>query len=199
MNAIRASFCCAAALLLTACASRPPVTDAIPEARWIEHRERVIALSEWKLMGRVAIRNDEDGWNAGFDWHQVEDRYRIRLRGPFGQGAVELRGDSAGVWLTRGDSPAVFARDAEALLLRETGWRLPLSGLTAWLRGVPQEAPVTTLAWDAEGRLSELAQSGWQIDYRRYQAVAGRQLPDRLAMVRDGLRVKVVIDQWQLP
>jgi outer membrane lipoprotein LolB len=188
----------ALALLLNACASRPPGPEA-PESVWLQHRDSVQTLSEWQLLGRVAIRNADEGWNASFDWRQSGQRYRIRLRGPFGQGAVELHGDPGGVWLRRQDQAPVFAHNADDLLARETGWQLPVSGLGDWLRGLPDASLTAELKWDAEGRLRKLLQGGWQIDYRRYRSVGARQLPDRLQLERDDLRVKVVVDSWQTP
>lgn len=187
-------------LLLNACATRPPAPESAPEGVWEQHRDSLRTLTDWQLAGRVAIRNAEEGWSANFDWWQTGQRYRIRLRGPFGQGAVELHGDAQGVWLKRKDQAPVYAHDADALLARETGWQLPVSGLGAWLRGLPDTTPpVTSLDWDSAGQLTQLQQSGWQIDYRRYRTVGERQLPDKLQLVRDGLRVKVVVDSWQTP
>ncbi len=188
-----------AVLLLTACASRPPLPTPAPEAVWEAHRERVASLRDWQVQGRVAIRDSEDGWHAAFDWQQRGARYRLRLRGPFGQGAVELRGDEQGVWLRRADQPPVFARSVDQLLLEQTGWRLPVRGLQDWLRGVPVGDRPAVLDWDAEGLLQSLQQDGWQITYRRYRTVAERQLPERLQLLRDTLQVKVVVDTWQLP
>jgi outer membrane lipoprotein LolB len=187
------------AISLAACATRAPIPEKIPERHWLEHRERVRALTEWQLQGRVAIRNEAEGWSANFDWQQVGGRYRIRLRGPFGQGAVELHGDPAGVWLKRQDAAPVFAHNADDLLYRETGWQLPIAGLSAWLRGLPDDASRADFDWDSEGRLTRLEQNGWKIDFRRYRSVGERQLPDKLQLRRDDLLVKVVVDGWQTP
>ena len=186
--------------LLGACATRPvPDTAAAPESAWLAHRASVAALTDWHIRGRVAVRRDGDGWSADFDWRQTGDSYRIRMRGPFGRGAVELRGDSNGVWLQRQDQAPVYASSAERLLRDQTGWELPVLGLGDWLRGLPAEPEPAELDWDALGRLRTLQQDGWSIDYRRYREVGQRQLPDKLQLLRDSLLVKLVIDEWQLP
>lgn len=189
----------AVVLLISACATRPTVTGTIPESAWLEHRATLETLTDWQVRGRVAIRNDDDGWNADFDWQQRGENYRIRLRGPFGQGAIELRGDNHGVWLKRQDNTPVYARNVENLLQAETGWQLPVLGLRDWLLGLPVQAQEMVLDWDRQGRLQSLQQDGWNIAYSRYRDVGGRQLPDKLQLLRDQLRVKVVVDEWQLP
>lgn len=187
--------------MLTACAVQPPQVSEAPRSAWLAHRATLESLDRWQAQGRVAVRVGQEGWNASFDWSQLGDDYRIRLRGPFGQGAVELSGHpQRGVWLRRADAPPRFALDPESLLLEETGWQLPVAGLADWLRGLPVETgPEPDLVWDEQGRLAALQQDGWQIDYRRYQTIGGQQLPDRLQLARDALRVKVVVDEWRLP
>lgn len=186
-------------LLATACATRPADSPSSAEGAWLGHQARVQSLDDWKVQGRVAVRRDQEGWNANFDWQQRGEEYRIRLRGPFGQGAVELYGNSAGVWLKRKEQPTVYADDAEALLLAETGWHLPLNGFDSWLLGLPDAgSPATALDWDADGHLRHLTQADWEIDYRRYKAVDDVSLPDRLRLNRDSLLVKIVIDQWEI-
>ncbi|MGD8842838.1 MAG: lipoprotein insertase outer membrane protein LolB [Gammaproteobacteria bacterium] len=186
--------------LLGACATRPvPEAVTAPESAWLAHRASVAALKDWRIRGRVAVRRDDHGWSADFDWQQTGESYRIRMRGPFGRGAVELRGDRSGVWLQRQDGPPVYARSAERLLRDETGWELPVHGLGDWLRGLPAAAEPAALDWDGLGRLRKLQQDGWSIDYRRYREVGQRQLPDKMQLLRDSLLVKLVIDEWQLP
>jgi outer membrane lipoprotein LolB len=186
-------------LLLSACATQAPLRVPADAGVWKAHQEAVSALHDWQAYGRIAVRTDEDGWSAGFDWKQTGDDYLIRLRGPFGQGAMELEGNTHGVWLKRAGRPAVFSIHPERLLEQESGWRLPITGLEYWLRGLPDQGSDAQPQLDADGRLASLQQSGWQIDYRRYQDVGQYTLPTRLELQRDGLRVKVLVDNWELP
>lgn len=183
-------------LLLSACATRPPAPPA-DRAAWQAHRAALETLTHWQAQGRVGVRAGEEGWNASFDWQQQDQDYRIRLRGPFGQGAVELHGNEQGVWLKQADRPAVFALDPESLLERETGWWLPVSGLRFWLRGLPAPGSESEYRWDELGGLTHLEQRGWRIDYSRYRQTDALRLPDRINIEGDTLRVKFVIDTWQ--
>jgi len=196
---LRQGLVLAVALLASACAVRPPVSGTVPESAWLQHRATVEALTDWQVHGRVAVRSDDDGWSADFDWQQRGESYRIRLRGPFGQGGIELHGDSHGVWLNRQDKAPLYARNVEHLLKAETGWQLPVLGLSDWLRGLPVDTQPAALDWDQQGRLQTLQQDGWDIAYGRYRDVGERQLPDKLQLLRDQLRVKVVVDEWQIP
>jgi outer membrane lipoprotein LolB len=186
-------------LLLSACATRPPAPTPAPKAAWLQHRASLSSLDHWQVRGRVAIRRGNDGWSAEFDWRQRADSYRIRLWGPFGQGGLEVHGDGKGVWLQRRDAAPVYAHNVDRLLQQETGWQLPVQGLREWLLGLPVSGQPSVMRWDEGGRLYTLNQDGWQIDYRRYRDVGERELPDRLQLQRDSVRVKVVVDKWQIP
>ena len=185
-------------LLLAGCATRPPVSEPVPEAAWLTHRALLEALTDWQVRGRVAVRTGEDGWNAHFDWHQQGQDYLIRLRGPFGQGAVELHGNAMGVWLKQADQTPVFALDPETLLEQQTGWRLPVAGLSSWLRGLPVAGLASDLHWDMHGRLLQLRQDGWLVDYSRYREQGDVALPQKLKLERDMVKVRFVIDDWLL-
>jgi outer membrane lipoprotein LolB len=190
-------FWLAGFLILGACATRPAVSPAVSEASWLARQAALETLTHWRVQGRIAVRSASEGWTAHFDWSQRGDEYLVRVRGPFGQGAVELHGDGLGVWLKRTDQPPVFAQNPEVLLERETGWQLPVAGLSSWLRGLPVPGGQPTIAWDAQGRLLQIEQDGWQISYSRYLAQGELQLPEKLRMQRDSLQVKFIIDGWQ--
>ena len=48
------------------------------------------------------------------------------------------------------------------------------------------------------GRLEYLQQAGWDIHYDRYKTVDALDLPARILLENDEIRVRLVIDQWQL-
>ncbi|MGD2074389.1 MAG: lipoprotein insertase outer membrane protein LolB [Gammaproteobacteria bacterium] len=185
-------------LAFAGCAVRPPVHEPAAEAAWLAHRASLEALTRWQVQGRVAVRAGDEGWSANFDWHQQGEEYRIRLRGPFGQGAVELHGNAQGVWLRHAEGKRVFARDPETLVEQETGWRLPVSGLRSWLLGLPAAEVQADYQWDAQGTLVQIEQAGWHIDYNRYQQSGPLRLPARLRLERDSLKLRFVIDNWRL-
>jgi len=84
-------------------------------------------------------------------------------------------------------------------LSRDMGelWRRWHVSLSSWLRGLPVPGGQPTMAWDEQGRLSQIEQDGWQISYSRYLAQDQLQLPEKLRMQRDSLQVKFIIDGWQ--
>lgn len=185
-------------ILLAGCASTPEPVPTGTQEDWLAHRDDIAALRSWDLSGRIAVSNEDQGWSAQFDWRQREDRFHIRLRGPLGQGAVELLGDTRGVHLLQPGKPTVSAPSAELLLEQQTGWRLPVSGLQFWLRGLPVPGVDSDFQVDVQGRLIDLRQYDWTIDYKAYQETGPHWLPQRMKLEDPSLRVKFVVDQWRL-
>lgn len=179
-----------AVLLLAGCAAIPAPGSSHSAA----------AISAWQLNGRVSLTRGEEGWHAGLYWQEQADAFQLRISGPLGQGGFQLGGDGHGVVLVDADGQTFAAQDADALLAQVTGWQLPVMGLRYWIRGLPEPAAGRARATrDESGQLRRLEQSGWAINYKRYQIVDGISLPDNLQLVHDDVSVRIVIDQWAFP
>jgi len=178
-----------AVLLLAGCATTP-----VPRSS-----ESAAGLSAWQLNGRVSLTRGEEGWHASLHWQQQADRFFLKISGPLGQGGFQLSGDSRGVVLVDADGQTFAARDADALLQQVTGWQLPVTGLRYWIRGLPVPgAAAAQVRQDDAGRLSHLDQSGWAVNYDRYQIVNSISLPGKLKLVHDDISVRIVVDKWEL-
>lgn len=187
-------------LLLAGCAAlRQPVPGAATEQVWRQRMQQLLKLERWSLTGRIALRADEEAWHASVQWVQRGDRYRIRIRGPLGAGAMELTGGPEGVVLRTAKEKRFAARAPEQLLRELAGWTMPVTGLRYWLLGVnEQAASIDGMQLDAGGRLESLRQGEWAIDYLGYQQVDGVQLPAKLYLESSRVSARIVISQWLL-
>lgn len=185
------------AVLLGACAVGP--TAGPPGERWESRRAALTALQDWSLTGNMGVLTAEQGWHASFQWTQEEQGYQIDLIGPFGQGRVHIAGDAQGVQVRTADGQALTATDPEQLLADAIGVRIPVAGLSYWVRGLPDPRQPSVLAGDSLGRLTRLEQGGWVVEYPRYMPVAALELPAQIRARKGDLSVKIVIQQWRLP
>ena len=175
-------------LLLTACAVTPPLKSTRSAAEF----------TDWQLHGRIALNRGDQGWHASLLWQEQADGYQLKLSGPLGQGGFQLAGDAHGVVLVDAEGHSSFARDGDALLLQATGWHLPVVGMRYWVRGLPVPDIEAIPVYDESGHLSRLEQSGWVINYQKYQLVEGAAVPSKMQLARDDVSVRLVIKQWQL-
>jgi outer membrane lipoprotein LolB len=188
------------ALLLTACASmrRAPAPAGTvvpgPASSWDARLATLQQAQSWDLAGRVAVAVGTQGWQASLDWRQRGADSEVHLAGPLGIGASVLRLTAAGLSVD-GAPPGVSALGQ---LQARLGFALPLAELRYWVLGVPEPGPPFSLERDAEDRALHLTQVDWNIDYDRYAAVDGDWLPARLALTRDDVRVRLVVEHWRL-
>lgn len=183
-------------LLLAGCAATPelpPVAD--PSQAWADHQRRLAGVAAWQLGGRIAIRTEDEGWQAGIDWRQQEQAYLIQLTGPLGQGSLRLEGDGRLVTLSSGEDTLVD-EDAEALLYRQMGWRVPLAALRYWALGLPAPGAAEQ-ELNPQGMLARLHQAGWTIEFRDYVHRGELTLPGRLFISNHRAQVRLVVDRWE--
>ncbi len=174
--------------LLNGCASTPVET--------LQTRPEQAGQAPFAFNGRVATRHDGENSSAGVRWahHGAEDE--ILLLAPLGQTVVRIKGDAQGVVLeTSGKYYA--AKDAETLTEQVLGWHLPMSGLRYWVLALPAVGSEAEIERGAHGQLKVLRQDGWEIRYQRYATEAPDSLPLRLSLQRDGMEIKLFIDEWE--
>lgn len=203
-RALGVFFVLLSAAMLSACATRPVVSPAVVSlqqrtADWQLHRQALARLDHWSFSGRVAVRDRlEESWNAGLAWQQRADGFDIRLSGAFGRQAARLSGRKGYAMIETSGHAALSASSVELLMEEQLGWSVPVQGFRYWLIGSPAPGVIDRYSLDEAGRLAELEQSGWQIRYLSYQAVDGLDLPRKLELENPRLRIRLVIDEWQL-
>ena len=191
--------------VLAGCASRPVQTDAdriASEQSAVERRGALEALAGWTARGRIALKTPETGGQGSFTWTQTGDAAVIRVAGPFGAGAYEVRWtpDRLTVVSARGEVAAdISGPDAAEQFLREQlGWALPVDSARRWLLGLAGSRTPAVATTDQHGLLATLEQDGWQVRYSEYRREGGISLPRKLVLEHAGSRVRFVIDAWQL-
>jgi outer membrane lipoprotein LolB len=197
MKKLRSALTFGLLLLLSACATtrHAPSPVVTPATDWDERVTVLQSLDRWSFSGRAAVALGTQGWQASLDWHQRAAVSEAHLAGPLGLSATQLKLTPEGLSVNGGQS----GPDALAQLQERLGFDLPLANLRYWVLGVPAPGEPSELVQNSEGRAQELRQAGWTIAYDRYLAVGGDVLPTRLLLTRDLVRVRIVIDHWDLP
>ncbi len=184
--------------ILSSCTTfRPP--GAPPQQISWQTRESALAkINQWHLNGKLAVRTPRDSGSATIDWAQHQDRYLISLYGPLGTGGMTLSGRQGHIVLKTHDGKRYTADSPESLLAEHWGFKLPVSNLRYWVRGMPVPGIAAQTHTDRYGRLSALDQAGWHIRYDDYQTVQGVDLPSKVSITDGHLTTKLVIYTWDL-
>lgn len=194
------------ALALSACSTRIDVPERrnlsgeVP-ADWRERERALLALDQWVLRGKIAVRQADQSESALINrWQQDHSAYALQLSSAFlGMGSVQLQGDSDFLLIRTGDGERYVSDDPEQLIQQVTGWRLPLAVLPYWVRGVPAPTPAAELGFSPEGQLSVLIQAGWEVHFQRYSEAGANQpaLPSLITATNGSARVRLAVSEWQ--
>ena len=190
-------------LFLNACATveTPPPSEDIPvdkQAAWELHRLNLETIQIWSLKGRVAGKSNDEGFRAGVRWKQEQHNFNIDLHGPLGRKVAVITGDESDVQLNTSKGESFSANNPESLMQEFFGYSLPLNGLQYWLRGIPNPEQIyASMELDDQGRLKQLHQAGWVIDYDRYHK-GSPALPAFIKITGTTLNANVKIDTWNL-
>lgn len=114
----------------------------------------MVGLDGWQINGKIGIRAPKDSGSGTLFWLQRQDYYDIRLSGPLGRGAARLTGRPGQVALEVANQGRYEAPTPEALLEEQLGWKLPVSHLAWWVRGLPAPDSKSRLTLDGDSRLS---------------------------------------------
>lgn len=190
-------------LTLASCATvSPPKVEPTTPQKTIAWENRVSTLSSienWDLKGLIAIRQSKDAVSANWTWQQqANHHYTISLFGPLGSNSVQLTGSPDHVSLEMSDGKKFTAKTPEELVAQQSGWRLPVSSLYFWIRGLPVPGVPSQKQFDTEKHLTTLIQQGWRIQYLNYTPVNQMDLPSKMTLNNAELNVKIVIKHWQL-
>lgn len=171
-------------------------------AQWQAHKQQISALDAWQISGKVGIRAPRGegktaSGSATLFWLQRQGYYDIRLSGPLGRGAARLTGRPGDVTLEVANQGRYQADSPEALLDEQLGWKLPVSHLVWWVRGLPAPDSKSILTLDSTSHLARMEQDGWQVEYLSYAEQNGYWLPDRLKLHGHDLDVTLVVKDWQ--
>lgn len=184
------------ALSIAGCATlpkKPAVTQP-----WEQHRAELQQRAQYALKGRVAVAvaAGQEGFSARLRWQQQGVQSHVALDGPFGAGGVQMDWDGTALRVRNARGQQLDSDAAREELLGKLGFEPPFESLRYWLLGAPDPATPADEVADGQQRLASLRQGGWQIDYGAYLAVQGQWLPQRLTLHREGVRVRVLIEQW---
>ncbi len=170
----------------------------------------------FKVLGKASLSDGKRHAQISLRWQQRGEHYVINLYGPLGSGAVRLSNANSHLPASSSQSSkhprsrrsAVYYQDmkgevrsygsAEKLLEQECGWRLPISGLAWWLRGLPRPEETAIIVRDKAALITQIAQDGWTIKYLSYQSIKGKTYPHKVQLSRDKLRLKFVLRDWHI-
>ncbi|EGZ44427.1 outer membrane lipoprotein LolB [Neisseria wadsworthii 9715] len=165
--------------VLSACTSIYPKTDA-----WREQGE----LNEFNADGRLAVKVNEKGSYANFDWTYQNGVQTIDVNTPLGSTMGQLCQDAQGVVAVDSNGKIFSAATAQELSEQLLGYELPVQYLNIWaagqwVKGVPHHV-------SSDGRLQQF---NWTITRQLNQ----NGMPRVLLLESSKLTLRLIFDNMQ--
>ena len=199
-NSIRlATSCLISSVLVLGCATNPPAGPALVYNSIQERQSSLLQLQDWRAKGRIALATPGDSFTASLNWQQQFQNYDVRLSVLFGQRTLRVLQQNGTATLSAPGRAAVNGVDAELLLLRELGVRVPLTQFVFWMRGLPGN--VGTPSYDNNGRLQKLVYRdadgvNWNASFGRFKVVDSLELPELIDIIGGDIRIRLLINSW---
>jgi outer membrane lipoprotein LolB len=170
-------------LCLTGCMQQPRATAIVSKQARLQCLQQ---MQVWQAEGRVSIQNKQQAQTASYKWQQNYQNYRAYFYSPFSNQSLTLSGNATEVKVE-----SVQGMSADEIELEQN---LPLAQLGYWAKGMPAPNSQPQLAqYDACNQLQKLQQDGWTVEYQSYAPGESISLPEKIAMQKEQIKVKLTI------
>ena len=138
--------------------------------------------------GRLAVKQNEKGSYANFDWDSNGRMQQLSVNTPLGNTVGELCQDGTGVVATASNGEVYQAATASELSERLMGFAIPVESLDLWAHGYYADNQLHTV--DEQGRL---LQAGWKIE----RQTDGEGHPRLLVLDNQQLSIRLAFNDYQ--
>lgn len=189
-------------LLLGSCASiNAPPGPSNPDFN--VHQQAVLAHPQWRLEGRLNVRQAKQSDTVTLSWQQQDENFDILLRGTLGLGSTRVHGSDAGLQVEKAGDPPIALPNLQALTRDYLNFEFPAANLLYWVRGLPVPGLQAMTEFDSNNLLTTLSQRDangrlWQLTFDRYETVEMLPLPGRIRLSADDLQLTFLVSAWTL-
>lgn len=165
------------------------------------HEQQIVTLGSWTVRARISVKTPVDSFSGDLRWSQIGNAYNVRLSGPFGSGALTIRGNLDRVILHTSDGQSFSDSTPEKLMRAQLGWNIPVSHVRYWLLGVPDRKSLDnqpTKLVDESGRYKSFVQSDCQVFYKDYYEDESPNLPRKISFDCDDLKSRIAVKAWEI-
>lgn len=147
----------------------------------------------------MAMTVGREGGSAGFTWRQRATVTELEVSGPLGVGAMKIVVDGDAFTVTDAAGVTLDAAAAAEQVRTRLGADVPVAGLRYWLLGLAAPDSPARVEQGTEPPLRLIEQAGWRVSYEQFRVAQGWRVPSRLTCTGGDARIRVIVDDWQLP
>lgn len=149
------------------------------------------------MEGRIGVKAKANAWHAQIIWNHEKRQDRLQIVGPLNQGMVSIVMRADLIYINDGNNKEVLSRKPEQSLHDHLGFSVPIHSMKYWVMGLHDPAYEYEAISHNEGDVM-FQQLGWKVLSSQYHDKKGYQCPGRLEIQGKDVKLKLIIDQWQL-
>jgi outer membrane lipoprotein LolB len=159
-------------------------------------------LNQWDLTAKFSVSTNEGIESGSLRWILNTSEERLNVLSPTGSVVAKLTVTETEARLTTENRETV-AKDADTLFREVMKISLPVNALRYWVRGLDApNMPLDSVEKDSEGRITRLAQDGWQLAYNGNISIESGshrfEVPRRLTATRGNVEIRWASTEWQV-
>jgi outer membrane lipoprotein LolB len=186
-------------LFLSGCATSPqPIVDLNSS----DHQLSLKQQDFWLIRGRLGFKGPEKKQSANFRWQQTQQQFQLDMTSIIGTSLLNMKGDEKGAILIA-DNETYQDSDPSDLILRVTGWQIPVEKLQFWIKGQYQKSDKVITS--KQGWVSQLQPNcskcqNWLINYDDYKLVVNTWLPHKVVLHNklNNSQLLIRVNKWDL-
>ena len=179
---------------LSACALVSPTENKVSKVDRVLNTERILAVDNWVIDGRIAVIQPKKSWHSHLDWRHSSGgdawQFSSLLTGTLGELHYH---DGMFVIVNEKGIPEL---KKETEIMQMVGFKPPFEGLKYWIRGVRDPFGEAEVMFDNKGFVQSIRQQEWLVSLARYSLVNGIWLPTKISLQRGSLKIKLIVDEW---
>ena len=182
-------------LFLAACSQTPELT--LKNEPWEAHIEKIEKVENWMLSGKLAIISPEERHSLNIYWQQKGNDTHLVLTTFIGTTVLDVKKTDQITQITDHNNKRYFSKDSASLIKQLSGMDLPINQLKKWIKGSPDTASFELNSNNLLLSLQEKTEEApWTVTYKSYRTVNNINLPYRIQLKRNNLRLKFAISKW---
>jgi outer membrane lipoprotein LolB len=175
---------CFIAAALSSCASLSPYSNNAKQNK---------AMGNWGVSGKIGITTPNESVAGFIEWQQREDEFNVFVSGPLSVGNTRIEGNSEEISITQ-NGKTTSGLNPKELIYEQLGWFFPVQNLPFWIKGQAAPYSKANVTQSDSGKIKQITQDNWQVDYPRYNAYYGQ--PSRIVIKQGQWKFLIVIKNW---
>ncbi len=163
-----------------------------------DRAQRLADLAGWRLQGRATVESEQGGGQVRIRWSHQGRQGRLAVSNPLGQTLMVLRHSPRGLRLQDREGRTFRGRQAREVLRQRLGSWVPVDRFSGWALGLPARSQDPPARLDERGLPLRLERAPWAVQYTEYRRTDGVWLPSAMEISREGVQLRIRVDQWHL-